>query len=166
MGKNNDLARLSAAIRDKNFDRLEELLDGWTCCNYRDSLREESLLHIAHHTGTEMVDFLLRHGVDPNEQDEVGDTVMNYAAAENKVDEIRLLLAHGGLVDLPNVHGEDAFSFACVWDSLEAAQLLFEAGSRMTWIKKNWSRDSLLKRSGSNPTPRIRAFLLDIWREN
>ena len=91
---------------------------------------------------------------------------MNYAATENKVDEIRLLLAHGALVDLPNVHGEDAFSFACVWDSLEAARLLFEAGSRMTWVKKNWSRDSLQKRSKYSPTPRIRDFLLDIWREN
>ena len=93
MGKNNDLARLKAAVREKNFGCLEKMLDSWTCCNYRDSLCEESLLHIAHHAGTEMVDFLLRHGIDPNEQDEVGDTVMNYAAAENKVDEIRLLLA-------------------------------------------------------------------------
>ncbi len=160
MGKNKLLERLAEAVRQADHDRLKKTLEGVEF--YRDSLREESLLHIGHdEVGIDMVRFLLQHGIDPNEQDEIGDTVLNYAAARNEVDVIRLLLDHGALLDVPNARGEDAFSFACVWDSLEAAELLFAAGSRMTWVKKNWSAAYLSDPGISLPSPRIRRFLLD-----
>ena len=160
MKKNSQLHQLIAAIWDNNYAYLGKAFEHYDCECYRDSTFEDSLLHAGHHVGMSMMYFLLQHGVNPNEQDVSGNTVLHYAASENNVCEIEMLLKFGAIIDIPNVHGEDAFSFACVWDSLEAAKLLFDNGSKMIWVKKNWTKDILLK--SIRTTPRIKNFLLDL----
>ena len=147
---------LFRAVERKDLDKIKKELPGYR----RSSLREESLLFAGHFAGLETVEFLLKNGVNANEQDDMGDTVLNYAAAENNVAEVELLLKYGALPDIPNVHGEDAFSFACTWGALEAAVCLYNHGSRMTWVKNNWT--IRVCDENSNLTKEIKDFLRSI----
>ena len=147
---------LFRAVARKDYDKIKKELPGYR----RSSLHEESLLFAAHFADLEVMEFLLKNGVNANEQDEMGDTVLNYAAAENKVEEVELLLKYGALPDIPNVHGEDAFSFACTWCALDAADCLYRHGSKMTWVKNNWTVS--VCDEDSSLTPEIRDFLKSI----
>ena len=147
---------LFRAVERKDYDKIKKELPGYR----RSSLCEESLLFAAHFAGLETVEFLLKNGVNANEQDDIGDTVLNYAAAENNVAEVELLLKYGALPDIPNVHGEDAFSFACTWCALDAADCLYRHGSKMTRVKNNWTIRILDE--DSSLTPEIRDFLKSI----
>ena len=81
---------LFRAVERKDLDKIKKELPGYR----RSSLREESLLFAGHFAGLETVEFLLKNGVNANEQDDIGDTVLNYAAAENNVAEVELLLKY------------------------------------------------------------------------
>lgn len=147
---------LYRAVERKDHDKIKMELPKYR----RASLREESLLFAGHFVDLETLEFLLKNGVNANEQDDIGDTVLNYAAMENNVAEVELLLKYGALPDIPNVHGEDAFSFACAWGALEAAVCLYNHGSRMTWVKNNWT--IRVCDEDSNLPQEIREFLRSI----
>ena len=137
--KSKKLTKLYRAIKSKDYDAIKKGLQTYS----RSSLCEESILFLGHFIDEETVGFLLQNGVNANEQDEMGDTVLNYASAENNVKEMELLIRHGAFLDFPNVHGEDAFSFACVKGALDAAIFLYNHGSKMQWVKKNWDTNTL-----------------------
>ncbi len=149
--------QLYSAVRHNQYDMVRQLLDQYD----RESIVQESLLFIGYFAGVKMLGLLLENGVNANEQDDIGNTVLNYAAMENNIPAMELLLQHGAIIDIPNVHGEDAFSFACVWGKLEAAKYLHEHGSCMTWVRKNWDA-SIFEDSSHAPSREIRTFLKEI----
>lgn len=62
----------------------------------RRSLAANSILFVGYDVGIEMLTFLLEHGINPNEQDNIGNVVLNYATAENDIFAIETLIKFGG----------------------------------------------------------------------
>lgn len=71
----------------------------------------------------------LNNGVDPNEQDSRGWSPLMWAAAENKIDAVKLLIAHGSNPNLINYLGRTALMYAARYGYIQIVRLLLEAGA-------------------------------------
>jgi ankyrin repeat protein len=132
--------RLVAAARNGDLPGLEELLAqhpdrlalrtkpyGWT------------LLHVAGNAGhAEVVDALLRGGLDPNTREE-GDntTAMHWAAAGGHLEVVRVLADAGGdVVGRGDMHELEVIGWATCWDGCDddahhaVVELLLSRGAR------------------------------------
>lgn len=96
---------------------------------------EADALHLAAQAGDRArVEALLSGGADVNRFDDLGKSPLEYAAMEEHLDVVRLLLAHGADV---NAHdesqaGDTALGAVAGSCSLELARLLLEAGADPT----------------------------------
>lgn len=74
------------------------------------------------------VQFLLKHGVDPNYADEEGRTAFLAAATANWVEGLKVLLDHGADLHVRNRAGANAVDHATIGNSMDALLFLVEQG--------------------------------------
>ncbi len=118
-------------IRCRNRRRLFDLLT-----------RHPELLHLSDERRTllygacewreydyEIVEWMLKHGADPD-QVEVGEnTLLIHAAFLNDVRLARLLLDSGADIEKSNFMLETPLGYACGWNALDVVRLLCERGA-------------------------------------
>jgi ankyrin repeat protein len=118
---------------------------------------EVEQLHVAAMDGdTARCEQLIASGRDPNAFDELGNTPLHYAAASNRLDVAKLLLAHGANV---NAHHEPSIGNTPLADvaqtcSLEMAELLVNAGADPTirgWMQLNALDHAKARKRGDGP---------------
>ena len=90
---------------------------------------DDALLHVAWQHNRPLIPHLLDLGINSDQRDTLGGTVLMYAAAEDDPDLVALLLARGADANARNEAGETAFSYACTNDSFAAARRLHAAGA-------------------------------------
>ena len=77
----------------------------------------------------EVVEFLLEHGIDPNIQNNNGDTLLQLAAANNYLRLVKLLLEHGADPNIQNNYGRTPLHVAAFNGRREVVKLLLEHGA-------------------------------------
>jgi ankyrin repeat protein len=95
---------------------------------------DDLLLNVAWQVNRRLIPWLLENGVNPDQRDSVGGTVLMYAAADDAIETVEALIRHGADVNAKNDSGETAFSYACTNDSFRAAKLLHAAGADVNTV--------------------------------
>jgi hypothetical protein len=86
--------------------------------------------------------WLLRHGLHPD-HDRMGEqTVLMYAAAENDVRLINLLIDAGAEIDRCNEQLETPLGYACSWNAVDAVRVLCERGAFVNGTE-DWGKSYL-----------------------
>jgi ankyrin repeat protein len=118
---------------------------------------EAEQLHFAAMDGdTDRCAQLIADGSDPNMFDGIGNTPLHYAAKNNHIEVVKLLLAHGANV---NAHHEPSIGNTPLADvagncSLEIATLLLAAGADPTipgWMQMNAVHCAENRKRGDGP---------------
>ncbi len=91
---------------------------------------EEKLLLCAIKGHLECVESKLQLGIDPNSQDEGGQTALSLASYWGRVDIVRMLLDHGANPNLQNVDSQTALDLAYRRGHVDTVELLLEHGAR------------------------------------
>ena len=68
-------------------------------------------------------------GIDPNIQDDIGDTPLHYAAEHGHLDVVKLLLEHGADPNIQNNSGKTPLHYAALDGHLEIVKFLLEHGA-------------------------------------
>ncbi|MGA2501921.1 MAG: ankyrin repeat domain-containing protein [Tepidisphaeraceae bacterium] len=95
---------------------------------------DHGLLHVAWQRNRPLIGWLLDQGISPDQRDSVGGTVLMYAAADDAIETVVLLISRGADVNARNDNGETAFSYACANDSFRSAKRLHAAGAEVNTV--------------------------------
>jgi ankyrin repeat protein len=114
--RNNDIARLTALVRDG------------ADVNAKDRHGETPLMYAASAGSLDAMKFLLSHGAEVNAQNQFGSTALIWSATD--LEKVRLLIAHGANPNLATKRGRTALLIAALSDQSEAiVRLLLEKGA-------------------------------------
>jgi len=79
----------------------------------------------------EMVDLLIKSGVDMEPQNEFGNTPLMFACQQNNVEIVNLLIQSEVNMEAKNTYGETGFIVACKLGHLEIVNLLIKSGANI-----------------------------------
>ncbi len=118
IGENGDTA-LMKATREGVYAVVKELIDTGVDINARNSdasgglrLRNNALWFACFGNHYDLINLLLAHNIDINNQNDNGATVLMYAASAGKTDVVKLLLQHHPNLYLKNLDDYKAIDFA------------------------------------------------------
>ncbi|KAH0543148.1 hypothetical protein FGG08_002493 [Glutinoglossum americanum] len=121
---------LFAAILSGNILKVKILIDGGANLFWKLSPKR-TMLHIAAQDGIpELVELLIKRGVDVNGLDENGSTAAYYAAGGGRIDAIKVMLNHG--LELRKEQGQ-TMKVALQEGNVELVQLLLDHGASFSF---------------------------------
>jgi ankyrin repeat protein len=89
----------------------------------------DGAMSVAYCHARPLVGHLIRSGVSVDEQDGLGNTLLINAAANGDMHFVKMAIASRANVNHHNLHGETALSYACAYNHLAIAKVLFAAGA-------------------------------------
>ena len=123
---------LVAALHKRNFDIAEMLYDHGAALDV-EGLDQQTPLHAASLGGlTDIVDWLLAHGADPNSRDGLSDsTPLHWAAANGHIKVVRMLLGRSAKANVVNKDRHTPLHLASNFGYFEIVRLLLENGANV-----------------------------------
>ena len=126
----------------------------------RQDVNDDGIMSFAHAENPSMIPTLVASGINVDERDTIGcTTLMNAAAVDDDTKLILWLLDNGANINAANEYGETAFSYACAWERLNIAQLLYERGANINCVHSQGGTPLDYARSNS---PKTLEFLIGI----
>ncbi|HIK03622.1 MAG TPA: ankyrin repeat domain-containing protein [Trichormus sp. M33_DOE_039] len=122
-GGNGDTA-LMKATRDGVFTVVEELINAGAEINARNNDGNNALWFACFGIHYDLIDFLLAHKINIDNQNDNGATVSMYAASSGKAEVLKLLLQYHPNLDLKNLDDYRAIDFA---STIEVLRILKNA---------------------------------------
>jgi uncharacterized protein len=89
------------------------------------------LILAAYNDQREVVDFLLKNGVDPDAQDAAGNTALMGVSFKGYKEIAKKLIDAGADVNLRNANGAPALTFAATFGQLQIAEWMLEKGAKI-----------------------------------
>lgn len=118
-------------------------------------------LTVVNSPSTEFIQHVLDYGYDINYKNEVGNTLLHFAAASSYPESVSYFLAKGLDLESKNIDGSTPLRTAAeVCDNTQVLQTLIDAGADIHTI--NNSGENLLITAARNPNPEITKFVLKL----
>jgi uncharacterized protein len=130
MAKNELFSRFLFHIRCGHTQKVRQLLtnERWLSCYA--SVDDDVPMHVAYESGQcYLFKTLISCGIDIDQRDSVGNSVLISASLRGEAKVVRLLLSLGANVNLRNARRETALSSACAWGNIAVLRLLLDAGA-------------------------------------
>lgn len=115
---------LMAAVQSRNSAVVHYLLEQGAETDVRDDNGTPLLFHIVYYDDPNLMLDFLQHGADPNMVSHRLSTPLMQAAAENKLDLVKLLLAYGANCTIRDIYGNIALHYALIKEREQIARLL------------------------------------------
>lgn len=104
--------------------------------NFYDRPQGTALREAVLYPGSQRVLMLLKHGFDPEELDDTGDTVLSLAARFGDLEAIRVLLSYDCIIDIRSRNLKTALMSAASYGQLGAIDYLLERGANMHTVDR------------------------------
>jgi ankyrin repeat protein len=96
--------------------------------------QDDGALSFAYPLNRKMVKLMVSNGIDVDEEDTEGNTILITAAASNDLPMVKFLLSVGANINHSNRMGETPFSFACAYNLLAMAKFLHARGANINSV--------------------------------
>jgi len=145
--KNIIYSKFLEAYRNNNFSILklilEEFPDIGMCYDYG-ILSRKILLHVRKFGRLDIVDLLLKRGIDINSTvDFDGESALFYACENEHIDVIKYLIKEGINIECENNNGSTCFIYTCYDGKMKILKILIDNGANINHINK-WGNNGFM----------------------